>query len=65
MPRAKVLTMASNYLCAMCDGLEAACKCDVKDYCALCHGDEKVRLCEDGQYYCELCREICDYHAGD
>jgi hypothetical protein len=53
----------ADYLCALCEQSEAHCHCGVKDYCALCHDSEDIRLCEDGQYYCRICREICDYHA--
>jgi sulfur transfer complex TusBCD TusB component (DsrH family) len=55
--------MAERYLCAMCDRAETLCTCDVKGYCSLCQGSDEVRLCEDGYYYCLLCREVCDYRA--
>jgi hypothetical protein len=53
----------AEYRCVICEQSEARCRCDVKDFCVLCQGAEDVRLCEDGQYYCRICREICDYHA--
>jgi hypothetical protein len=53
--------MARVYLCALCDKPEKGCNCDAREYCSLCYGDEQVRLCEDGYYYCQPCREICDY----
>jgi hypothetical protein len=28
-------------------------------------GQHAVRLCEDGLYYCEACREACDYKPQD
>jgi hypothetical protein len=55
--------MAGRYLCALCDRSEAVCKCEVKEYCSLCQGSEEIRLCEDGYYYCQACREICDYRT--
>jgi hypothetical protein len=58
-----ILRMVQKHVCALCDQPEAQCKCDVRGYCSLCYGDEHVRLCEDGYYYCQLCREICDYRA--
>ncbi len=26
-------------------------------------GSDNVRLVQDGQYYCQVCREACDYEA--
>lgn len=51
----------SEFRCAVCDQPEASCGCH--KYCALCHGDDEVRLTEDGQYYCTDCREVCDYRT--
>ncbi len=53
--------MAEPYRCMVCDETEDRCKCD--RYCSLCLGEYKVRLCQDGQYYCIDCREACDYQA--
>jgi hypothetical protein len=58
-----ILLMAADYHCAVCEKTEASCQCDTKAYCALCYGEDDVRLCADGQYYCRTCREICDYQA--
>ncbi len=55
--------MADKYHCSMCELEENKCQCDVKEYCILCQGSDNVRLCEDGQYYCIVCREACDYQA--
>ena len=55
--------MANKFQCLQCEQEEANCKCDVKDYCAVCQGADDVRLCEDGQYYCRDCREACDFEA--
>jgi hypothetical protein len=52
-----------EFRCIVCDQPEERCTCD--HYCALCHSDSGVRLCEDGQYYCIDCREVCDYKTQD
>lgn len=64
--RAKVFPMASTttkkrVLCAQCEMPEHRCECE--RYCALCQGEIEVRLCMDGLYYCEACRQACDYEA--
>jgi hypothetical protein len=28
-------------------------------------GQHSVRLCEDGYFYCDACREACDYKVQD
>jgi hypothetical protein len=33
--------------------------------CELCYSEYQVRLTEDGQYYCSICREVCDYKTQD
>jgi hypothetical protein len=53
--------MAKEYLCTICDMTERACQCN--KYCWLCQSLHDVRLCEDGQYYCQPCRESCDLQA--
>jgi hypothetical protein len=53
--------MAEAFKCMMCDKEEAQCQCD--KYCCICQGEHDVRLCQDGQYYCTECREICDFKA--
>ena len=51
------------YRCNGCDQLEERCVCE--KFCILCQSDYNVRLCEDGFYYCQDCREACDYGAVD
>jgi hypothetical protein len=53
--------MADKYHCNVCDRVEADCDC--VRFCCLCQGLDNVRLCEDGLYYCEACREACELHA--
>ncbi len=48
-----------EFKCGVCGRLEDRCDC-IK-YCALCQTDYRVRLTEDGQYYCADCREACGY----
>lgn len=45
-------------LCAQCDKPEYQCICE--KYCTICKGQNQVRLCMDGLYYCPDCREACD-----
>ncbi len=59
--RVKVRLMAQRFQCIVCDKTEDECKCP--KYCALCHDDYQLRLCQDGQYYCVPCREACDYQV--
>lgn len=47
-----------TYVCNMCDKPEADCNCD--KYCILCKSTEDCRLCFDGCYYCQVCRDACD-----
>jgi hypothetical protein len=42
----------------MCEKPEQDCHCD--RYCCICMGQDDVRLCMDGLYYCPACREACD-----
>src|SRR5580704_8077380 len=44
--------------CSQCDKTEPECTCE--KYCTICKGQDKVRLCSDGLYYCPDCREACD-----
>ena len=53
--------MAEPYVCIQCDKTEDRCTCE--RYCGLCQGEHDVRLCQDGNYYCLECREVCDYPA--
>ncbi|MFB3813004.1 MAG: hypothetical protein ACE14L_02750 [Terriglobales bacterium] len=55
--------MADKYQCLLCEREEQKCVCDVRDYCCLCQGSDDIRLCEDGQWYCRTCREVCDLAA--
>jgi len=50
--------MQSTILCSQCDQPEGTCKCD--RYCCYCQGQQGVRLCVDGKYYCPDCREACE-----
>ena len=50
--------MRGPVVCVLCDKPERDCKCD--RYCNLCKGEFGIKLCEDGQYYCQDCREACD-----
>jgi hypothetical protein len=45
-------------LCSQCDKTESECKCN--RYCCTCGGQEGIRLCMDGLYYCPDCREACE-----
>ena len=51
----------ADFICAQCDKTEARCDCG--KYCMLCKSEDNVRLCQDGQYYCQVCRECCDFQA--
>ena len=53
--------VTSRYVCRQCDHDEDGCECN--RYCILCYGEDDVRLCEDGSFYCANCREVCDYMA--
>ena len=60
----EAFTMAYKELkCLVCNHPEKTCSCI--RYCALCQTDYQVRLTEDGQYYCQDCREACDYKTQD
>jgi len=50
--------MESTVLCSQCDLPESKCKCD--RYCCYCQGQQSIRLCMDGKYYCPDCREACE-----
>jgi hypothetical protein len=50
--------MPAQILCVQCDKPEQDCSCD--KYCTICKGQQGVRLCIDGLYYCPDCREACD-----
>jgi hypothetical protein len=54
-------TAKKKVLCSQCELPEHRCDCE--RYCVLCQGQIEVRLCTDGLYYCEACRQACDYEA--
>ena len=56
-------TPQSKYRCMQCEMTEDRCPCE--KYCCLCESMIDVRLCQDGIYYCEACREACDYKVAD
>ena len=49
----------SDTRCSQCDQREDECTCD--KYCCLCLSFMEVRLGQDGLYYCQPCREACEY----
>jgi hypothetical protein len=51
----------AKYRCATCEHEEKNCHCD--RYCHICFGEDNIRLCQDGFFYCQTCRESCDYAA--
>lgn len=53
----------NKVVCAQCEMPERRCECD--KYCVLCQGQVDIRLCHDGLYYCEACRQACDYQLAD
>jgi hypothetical protein len=55
--------MQSTVLCSQCDLPASTCKCD--RYCCYCQGQEGVRLCMDGKYYCPDCREACEISVAE
>jgi hypothetical protein len=52
-----------GFKCAVCDLPEERCNC--QKFCCLCQNMETVRLVGDGLYYCQDCREACDYRTED
>jgi hypothetical protein len=38
-------------------------RCECQRYCIWCLGENDVRLCFDGQFYCIDCREAGDMRA--
>ena len=53
----------SKYRCMQCEMTEDRCQCE--RYCCLCQAQMTIRLCQDGLYYCEPCRDACDYKVAD
>jgi hypothetical protein len=45
-------------VCVQCNLEERDCKCE--RYCTYCKGQEGIRLCVDGLYYCPDCRQACE-----
>ena len=50
-----------GYICTVCNQPEESCEC--QRYCMLCQSEDGVRLCDDGCYYCDACRDACDFKA--
>lgn len=48
-----------RFRCLDCECYEERCHCE--RYCCLCQSQLDARLCNDGLYYCQACREACDY----
>lgn len=48
-----------RFRCLDCECYEDRCHCE--KYCSMCQSQLDVRLCGDGLYYCQPCRESCDY----
>jgi hypothetical protein len=55
--------LMADYHCQLCDRTEKRCEC--YKYCCMCYGEYKVRMGEDGLYYCEACREACEIRLPD
>jgi sulfur transfer complex TusBCD TusB component (DsrH family) len=55
--------MPGPVVCSQCDKDEQHCTCD--KYCTICKSLERVRLCQDGLYYCPDCREACEVSVVD
>jgi hypothetical protein len=54
----KEAVVDNRVVCAQCNLEERDCKCD--RYCTYCKGQEGIRLCVDGLYYCPDCRQACE-----
>jgi hypothetical protein len=50
---------ANKVHCSQCDQPERQCDCE--KFCCLCQSMLDIKLCHDGLYYCQPCREACDY----
>lgn len=55
--------MQTTVHCSQCDLPENKCECD--RYCCYCQGQEHIRLCMDGKYYCPDCREACEISVAE
>jgi hypothetical protein len=49
----------NKYRCLQCEMTEDRCQCE--RFCCLCQSFMEVRLGQDGLYYCQACREACQY----
>jgi len=49
----------NTYRCLQCEMTEDRCACE--KYCCLCQSQMDVHLGQDGLYYCQPCREACEY----
>jgi len=58
LAEAAYIRLMSETVCAVCDKPEHECDC--ARYCIICHGQWQIRLCNDGLFYCQDCREACD-----
>lgn len=56
-------TTKHKYRCMQCEMTEDRCQCE--RYCCLCQAQMEIRLCQDGLFYCEPCRDACEYKASD
>ncbi len=56
-------TTKVKFRCSQCEMTEDRCECD--RYCYICMSQHGVRLCEDGYFYCDACREACEYKPQD
>ena len=56
-------TSTGKIRCAQCEQSETACECE--KFCCLCQAVMDVRLCTDGLFYCEACRNACEYKTAD
>jgi hypothetical protein len=56
-------TTTKKVRCAQCEATEDRCECE--KYCVLCQSQLDVRLCLDGLFYCEACREACEYKVAN
>ena len=50
---------ANKVHCSQFDQPERQCDCE--KFCCLCQSMIDIKLCHDGLYYCQPCREACDY----
>jgi len=53
----------NKHRCMQCEMTEDRCQCE--RYCCLCQAQMDIRLCQDGLYYCQPCRDACDYKVAD